>query len=93
MKIALLHGAVINAGDFLIRDRLKELLLYFFKDAVIEEYLRNVLLEEYLDSINSCDVVVIWGGPLLSPALNNNFVEFCKKITKPLFYWSRILGN
>ena len=43
MKIALLHGAVINAGDFLIRDRLKELLLYFFKDAVIEEYLRNVL--------------------------------------------------
>lgn len=61
MKIALLHGAVINAGDFLIRDRLKELLLYFFKDAVIEEYLRNVLLEEYLDSINSCDVVVIGG--------------------------------
>ena len=75
MKIALLHGAVINAGDFLIRDRLKELLLYFFKDAVIEEYLRNVLLEEYLDSINSCDVVVIGGGPLLSPALNNNFVK------------------
>ena len=74
MKIALLHGAVINAGDFLIRDRLKELLLYFYKDAAIDEYLRNVSLEEHFDSINSCDVVVIGGGPLLSPALNNDFV-------------------
>lgn len=63
-------------GDFLIRDRLKELLLYFYKDAAIDEYLRNVSLEEHLDSINSCDVVVIGGGPLLSPALNNDFVEF-----------------
>ena len=78
MKIALLHGAVINAGDFLIRDRLKELLLYFYKDAAIDEYLRNVSLEEHLDSINSCDVVVI--GELMIVWKQHIIISFIREL-------------
>lgn len=78
MKIALLHGAVINAGDFLIRDRLKELLLYFYKDAAIDEYLRNVSLEEHLDSINSCDVVVI--GELMTVWKPHIIISFIREL-------------
>ncbi len=78
MKIALLHGAVINAGDFLIRDRLKELLSYFYKDAAIDEYLRNVSLEEHLDSINSCDVVVI--GELMIVWKQHIIISFIREL-------------
>ena len=35
MKIALLHGALINSGDFLIAQRSKELLKYVYPDAII----------------------------------------------------------
>ena len=30
MKIAVLHGAIINAGDFLIKNRAISLLKYFY---------------------------------------------------------------
>lgn len=35
MKIAVLHGAIINAGDFLIKNRAISLLKYFYPDSEI----------------------------------------------------------
>ena len=35
MKIAVLHGAIINAGDFLIKNRAISLLKYFYPTAAI----------------------------------------------------------
>ena len=63
MKIALLHGAIINAGDFLIKNRAIALLKYFYPDSEIVEYYRNQSLEEKLPEINACDILVFAGGP------------------------------
>ncbi|MCI6783020.1 MAG: hypothetical protein MR594_05225 [Lachnospiraceae bacterium] len=62
MKIALLHGAIINAGDFLIKNRAIALLKYFYPDSEIVEYYRNQSLEEKLPEINACDILVFAGG-------------------------------
>lgn len=58
MKIAVLHGAIINAGDFLIKNRAISLLKYFYPDSEIVEYYRNQSLEEKLPEINACDLPV-----------------------------------
>ena len=63
MKIAVLHGAIINAGDFLIKNRAISLLKYFYPDSEIVEYYRNQSLEEKLPEINACDILVFAGGP------------------------------
>ncbi len=64
MKIALLSGAVKNAGDYLITRRSRSLLLHMYPDAEIKVYNRNVpLTEEKLAEINTADAAVIGGGP------------------------------
>lgn len=63
MKIALLSGALKNAGDFLIVERSKKLLQKFYPDCVIEEYCRAVNLEPVLDRLNENDIAVCAGGP------------------------------
>lgn len=84
-KIALLHGAYVNAGDFLIKNRMKDLLAYYYKDVVIEEYLRNSLVLEDISKINECDVVVMAGGPLLSNGYSNIMpFEYFDLIKKPI---------
>lgn len=63
MKIALLHGAVKNAGDFLIFDRTKALLKYRYPDCLINEYYRNTDISPHLDEINQNDILILAGGP------------------------------
>lgn len=63
MKIAVLHGAIINAGDFLIKNRAVALLKYFYPDSEIVEYYRNQSLEEKIPEINTCDILIFAGGP------------------------------
>ncbi len=64
MKIALLSGAIKNAGDYLITHRTKELLNYCYTDATIFTITRNILLNENsLKMINDCDLAIIGGGP------------------------------
>ena len=63
MKIAVLHGAIINAGDFLIKNRAIALLKYFYPDSEIVEYYRNQSLEEKIPEINTCDILIFAGGP------------------------------
>lgn len=63
MKIAFLSGADKNAGDFLIAHRSKTLLRTYVKDCIITEFDRNKTLDDKLDKLNECDVVVFAGGP------------------------------
>lgn len=63
MKIALLHGARVNAGDFLILERSKQLLKHYYPECMIREYYRNESLEEKLEEINLQDILIFVGGP------------------------------
>jgi polysaccharide pyruvyl transferase WcaK-like protein len=65
MKIALMSGAYVNAGDFLIVKRCQELLYNQYPDCQIRTILRKVkLTEKAIKDINSSDVLVLAGGPL-----------------------------
>ena len=46
MKIALLHGAYLNSGDFLILNRTKQLLRHCYPNCCINEYYRNMNLDD-----------------------------------------------
>lgn len=63
MKIALLSGASKNAGDFLIVQRCKELLMHFLDPEAITEFDRSHSLESHIDEINKNDLLVFGGGP------------------------------
>lgn len=63
MKIALLSGALKNAGDFLITDRAISLLQHCIPNADITVFSRKNLLDNEIDTINSNDVLVFAGGP------------------------------
>ena len=63
LKVSLLSGAYINAGDFLIVDRTKKLLKTIYPECEIIEYKRNEKLDKYLPEINQTDALVIAGGP------------------------------
>lgn len=64
MRIALLSGAVKNAGDFLITQRAKELLEDVFPKAEISVYIRNLKLTlSQVKEIRGMDVIVLAGGP------------------------------
>lgn len=63
MKIALLHGAKNNAGDFLIKNRTELLIKSMYPECQIKEFFRNELID--IDVANKCDITVLAGGPLL----------------------------
>lgn len=64
IKIALLHGAKINAGDHLIKERTKALLKYYYPDCEITEFYRNQsFTDETLAEINKNQIAILAGGP------------------------------
>lgn len=63
MDIALLTGAYVNAGDFLIEERAEELLKYAIKDVNIHKYKRNDIYK-YINEINDMKAAVFSGGPI-----------------------------
>lgn len=63
MKIALIHGAILNAGDFLIKERAKQCLQNCIEDVDITEYYRNYGLDKSIDEINQNDIAILAGGP------------------------------
>lgn len=63
MKISLLSGADINAGDFLIVKRAHDLIERYVDNAEIKHYKRNASLEPYIDEINESDILIFAGGP------------------------------
>lgn len=80
MKIALLHGAYLNSGDFLILNRTRKLLKHCYPDCIINEYYRNTELDEQLEEINNNDILIFAGGP----AYGNGFYPATAPLVKNL---------
>lgn len=84
-KIALLHGAKYNAGDFLIRNRARQLLEHFYPDYEINEYYRNKqITKDFIGEIDRNDIAILAGGP----AYYNDFrkvLEPFNQLGTPLF--------
>ena len=62
MKLALMSGAFVNAGDFLIEDRCKALLEKFVPNAEVDVLKRNVSYDDKIDCLNSYDALIFGGG-------------------------------
>jgi len=75
-KICVLHGAISNAGDFLICERGKKLLKSFFGDNIDFTYkLRSEPINGNFDGL------IILGGPLISRKIRpqvKNIIEYIK---------------
>ncbi|MBP2657247.1 MAG: hypothetical protein H6Q69_279 [Firmicutes bacterium] len=65
MKIALLSGAVKNAGDYLIEDCTHSLLEYVYPNSSIQIFKRNESLANIINKINCADMIIFGGGPML----------------------------
>ncbi len=67
MKYTLFHGAKKNAGDYLIRNRAKDLLFEYTdveQEGLLElEMVRKDISEEELSRVRETDAVIIAGGP------------------------------
>lgn len=89
MKIALLSGAVKNAGDYLITDRCSQVLQAVYPDAEISRYIRNhPLPQEQLEEVNDADCVIIGGGPCYKRNLYPDSIPFVSdlKLVKPKIF-------
>ena len=65
MKIALLSGAVKNAGDYLITRRTKDLLKTVIPDSEIKVMVRNMPFHgSRLEKLNEAELALIGGGPV-----------------------------
>lgn len=84
MRIAQLTGAYVNAGDFLIEKRSTALLQQFLPNAQITIYSRKDI-ERRFDEIDSNDVIIFTGGPLIKRDLNQSIsVSRSMDFTKPI---------
>lgn len=85
LKIALLHGAENNAGDFLIRNRSRALIMHYYPDCELTEYYRNRRFSDaVLEEISRNDIAILAGGP----ACYNGFypvMEQLMRLNIPLF--------
>ena len=63
MKIALMSGAFVNAGDFLIEERCKNLFLANISGAQVDIFKRNISYDDKVDMLNTYDLIVFGGGP------------------------------
>lgn len=67
MKYALFHGAKKNVGDFLIRDRAKQLVIEYAEvtedDLVEFEMVRRPITKELLSQLGDAEAVILAGGP------------------------------
>lgn len=63
MKIAMMSGALVNAGDFLIGNRSRALFEKFIPNAEVSTFKTNIDYNNRVDELNEHDLVVFAGGP------------------------------
>lgn len=81
--IGILHGAINNAGDFLIKNRGFDLILNFLDQDTIE----LIPIERWKQIEKKCDVLIILGGPLIRSTLHphaKNIYEYINKNEVPV---------
>ena len=72
MDIALISGAYKNAGDFLIEERCRRLLLHLVTGANVHRIVLNEV-KNNLDYLNEMDAICFHGGPIYSNSLEKIF--------------------
>lgn len=100
-KICLMSGAVVNAGDFLIEKRTKELINHFLPDSEVTVLKRvGVDYSDRIEELNSFDAILFSGGPLYQPNLYLRQLPFVKsdilkkkEIKTPVFFLGGGLHN
>lgn len=85
MRLGVLHGAISNAGDFLIYERGKKLLEFFLEDDFNFTYIKRF---KHIDG--DFDGLIILGGPFFMPKIGHeyqtqNIIEYIKKRDIPVF--------
>lgn len=91
MKVAIMSGAFVNSGDFLIEQRSRELIESILC-CDVEILKRNLAYDDKLNELNKYDVIVFAGGPIFQPSMYPKripFVSNMQKIEVPI----RILGG
>lgn len=91
MNIALMSGAYVNAGDFLIEHRCR-LLLENILNANVSVLKRDIAYDDKIGELNRYDAIVFGGGPIFQPNIYPDRIPFIKNlgdITIPV----RILGG
>lgn len=86
MKIALLSGAYVNAGDFLIENRSAKLILQNIPQADITILKRNIAYD--VEELNRYDAIIFGGGPGFQKKIYPNrmpFVEDISKLSTPYY--------
>lgn len=82
MRIALMSGGYVNAGDFLIEKRSKELLEKFVADAEVHIFKRNICYNSKVDELNRYDLIVFGGGPGYQVHIYPNHMPFISDLEK-----------
>jgi len=83
IRLGVLHGAISNAGDFLIYERGKKLLEFFLND-----YFDFIYIERFKPFSGDFDGLIILGGPFLSRRLNwqaRIISEYVRNKALPIF--------
>ena len=85
MKIALMGGAYVNAGDFLIEKRSRELLEYNL-NCDVDVFKRNLAYDDKIEMLNSYDAIVFAGGPVFQNIYPEKmpFVKNLEEIKVPI---------
>ena len=73
MDIALISGAYKNAGDYLIEERCRRLLLHLVTGAKVHRIVLNEV-KNNLDYLNEMDAICFHGGPIYSNSLERIFM-------------------
>jgi hypothetical protein len=87
MKIALMSGAYVNAGDFLIENRCRDLLKTNIPGAQVDVLKRNIAYDNQVEMLNSYDLIVFGGGPGFQKKIYPDkmpFVSDLKSIQTPI---------
>lgn len=88
-KIVIFTGDKNNSGDFLIKEKTKSLFEYFLPHAELFFINRTKPFVEKIDFINTCDLVVIAGGPAMVDKCAESLmlVNVLDKITIPIVFF------
>ena len=79
MNIALMSGAYVNAGDFLIEHRCKMLIENILR-ANVDVLKRDIAYDDSIDKLNQYDAIVFGGGPGFQRNLYPNKVPFVDRL-------------
>lgn len=81
MKIVLMSGAYVNAGDFLIEQRCLRLLEKYLPKAQVDVWKRNISCEGRLEELRAYDLIVFGGGPGYQKNLYPDAVPFVSDLS------------